>query len=71
MARAGDGEANAARSRRGGTFKEGTVGHFGSDVGGASLAGCVPEQGVVFAVLFNSDQSVGSADSLIQAMVSP
>ena len=55
-----------------GEFQPGTVGHFGSDPGGVSLAGCVPASGVVFAVLFNSGVlSPTSARSLIRAMEAP
>lgn len=55
-----------------GTFIVGHVGHFGSDPGGVSLAGCMPASGVVFAVLFNSGfVSATAADPLIQAMGSP
>jgi D-alanyl-D-alanine carboxypeptidase len=55
-----------------GTFIVGHVGHFGSDSGGVSLAGCMPASRVVFAVLFNSSfVSATAADPLIQAMSSP
>jgi D-alanyl-D-alanine carboxypeptidase len=57
-----------------GVFQPGTVGHFGSDTGGASLAGCVPESGLVFAVLINrGGDAVSSeaAEPLIRAMESP
>lgn len=37
-----------------GVFAPGVIGHYGSDLAGASLAGCVPEHGVVFAILANS-----------------
>jgi D-alanyl-D-alanine carboxypeptidase len=54
-----------------GVFQPGTVGHFGSDAGGASLAGCVPESGLVFAVLLNRGSDLVSSDAaqpLIRAM---
>ncbi len=57
-----------------GTFLEGTVGHFGSDPGGVSLAGCVPESGVVFVVLANRGGDVISAGTpgpLIHDVVTP
>jgi D-alanyl-D-alanine carboxypeptidase len=53
-----------------GRFAE-TIGHFGSDGGGVSLAGCVPEDGIVVAVLANRNGygiDAGSAAPLIQAM---
>lgn len=49
----------------------GTVGHFGEDLGGVSLAGCVPESGVVFAVLANRNGDVvhlSSAGRLVHAL---
>lgn len=52
----------------------GTVGHFGEDLGGVSLAGCVPESGVVFAVLANRNGDVvhqSSARRLVHAVDSP
>ena len=57
-----------------GEFQPGTVGHFGSDPGGVSLAGCVPERGVVYAVLFNRGSNVISAsvaDRFIRLMAAP
>lgn len=57
-----------------GVFAMGTVGHFGSDTGGVSLAGCAPDTGVVFAVLFNAGSDVINAGAplpLVQAMGSP
>jgi D-alanyl-D-alanine carboxypeptidase len=50
---------------------EGVVGHYGTDPAGVSLAGCVPEHGVVFAVLANRSSNVVSAyaaDPFIRAM---
>ena len=52
----------------------GTVGHFGSDSGGVSLAGCLPESGVVFLVLANrGGDFVGSTAHvpLIRAVSAP
>jgi len=47
----------------------GVVGHYGSDLAGASLAGCVPEDGVVFAILVNSGYATeNSAAPFIQIM---
>lgn len=49
----------------------GTVGHYGQDLGGVSLAGCVPEDGIVYAVLANRHGSVvhaGAAGPLIDAL---
>jgi len=50
------------------------VGHFGSDPGGASLAGCVPESGVVFALLINRGGDLVSNEAaipLVRAMEKP
>jgi CubicO group peptidase (beta-lactamase class C family) len=55
-----------------GTFLPDTVGHFGSDPGGVSLAGCVPESGVVFAVLANRGFfSQGTPTPLINVVSTP
>jgi D-alanyl-D-alanine carboxypeptidase len=52
-----------------GEFMLGTVGHFGSDEGGVSLAGCEPEHGVVFTVLGNGrDISIGLVPPFLRAM---
>jgi hypothetical protein len=59
-----------------GEFGLGIVGHFGSDEGYVSLAGCVPQSGIVFAVLFNDgSMSLVEANGLLgtmqRAMASP
>ena len=49
----------------------GTVGHYGQDSGGVSMAGCMPERGVVFALLANRNGSVvneGSPGYLVDAL---
>jgi CubicO group peptidase (beta-lactamase class C family) len=57
-----------------GVFQPDSVGHFGSDPGGASLAGCVPESGVVFALLINRGGDLVSNEAaipLVRAMEKP
>jgi D-alanyl-D-alanine carboxypeptidase len=52
----------------------GAVGHLGEDVGGVSLAGCLPESGVVFAVLANRNGDVVGPSAhvpLVRAAGSP
>jgi hypothetical protein len=52
----------------------GVIGHYGSDAGGVSLAGCVPEHGIVFAVLANPSGGgieAGAAYPFIEAMKAP
>ena len=50
----------------------GTVGHGGQDLGGVSLAGCLPDDGVVFAVLVNRSVDVSAvAGPLVDAVRSP
>lgn len=52
--------------------RPGTVGHGGEDLGGVSLAGCVPDDGVVFAVLVNRNVDVSAiAGPLVAALRSP
>ena len=49
----------------------GTLGHYGQDPGGVSLAGCMPDPGVAFAVLANRNGSVvheGSPGKLVDAL---
>jgi D-alanyl-D-alanine carboxypeptidase len=48
----------------------GTVGHFGEDPGGQSLAGCLPESGVVFAVLANRNGDVFHRSAVLGPLVS-
>jgi D-alanyl-D-alanine carboxypeptidase len=58
-----------------GEFGPGIVGHFGEDPGGQSLAGCLPESGVVFAVLANRNGDVFQRSAflgpLVRAAASP
>lgn len=50
----------------------GTVGHGGEDVGYRSLAGCLPDDGVVFAVLANRGVDISAvAGPLVDALRSP
>jgi len=50
----------------------GTVGHGGEDVGGVSLAGCLPDDGIVVAVLVNrSVDSSAIAGPLVEALRAP
>ena len=53
-----------------GDFGPGIVGHFGEDAGGQSLAGCVPEGGVVFAVLANRNGDVFNRDLVLGPLLS-
>ena len=47
----------------------GTVGHGGQDLGGVSLAGCLPEDGVVVAVLVNRSVDISAiAGPLVDAV---
>lgn len=48
------------------------VGHGGEDLGGVALAGCLPDDGVVFAVLVNRSVDVSAvAGPLVDAVRSP
>jgi hypothetical protein len=53
----------------------GTVGHAGADPGGNAVAGCLPERGVVVAVLVNRAWDVLDtrtvADSLVHVIATP
>jgi hypothetical protein len=52
-----------------GEFGFGIVGHYGSDEGYESFAGCVPESGIAFSVLINSGSvSLDDANAVLREM---
>jgi hypothetical protein len=52
-----------------GEFGLGIVGHFGSDAGYVTLAGCMPESRIVFAILFNDgSMSLAEGNALLGAV---